>query len=670
MDNGIPMKRNWHSKVDAMPNIPRSKDGFIESLKIILRALDDNMPITTIINIPGSDSENKLEDYLIRLRPMGFVYNNNLNWKLSKESRRWLETGSIEYLGLMLNNSIKFFSEILFILTQKGKSQIKDIRIIADKEYLLSWKTKDQIRSRLRWLRDLNFIKYNELSYEYSITQGGENFLNKYGYEKSEEIQIIIDNTEDEKYLDASDWAKDFFMEHLEGTQKKNSVGYIPGHKSEIYDVVIGYLLQIGQSMTTEYIQEYSRSNFKISSNSLRHFLGTLNYLELVERVSKESYQVTDVGLNLLKTSSQIDFVLLIASKYTFVSELMLLLEKEAMTAKELAIEAKINYGFPNDKTNYVSKRLHILENAEFIKETSKRKYELTKRGKIFCNDYKEFFDINHFDDKKSKIYDNDKKSNISIFSELRAFSMDSANPNNFEKAIQKAFEILGFKSNWLGGSGKTDVLIEAPTSPNFSYKVAIDAKANYSGNVTEGLVNFDTINEHKKKHNANFSMIIGYNFQGERLIRRAEEHKIALCTVDDLENLIKMHYEVPLKSNSYRKIFEQCGLINLGSLKEDRYKIVREGNLLKDTMKYLYSLVDDSEFNGIVNPQIVYAMLKMKGTYNPTASVNEIRDILEFLSSPIIGCVGKNKDSYYALGSLEDASKTFEFLLKAINEN
>lgn len=670
MDNKIQMKRSWYSKVDAMPNIPRSKDGFIESVKIILRALDDNMPITTIINIPGSDSKNKLEDYLIRLRPMGFVYNSNLNWKLSKESRIWLETGSIEFIGLMLNNSIKFFSEILFILTQKSNSQIKDIRIIADKEYLLSWKTKDQISSRLRWLRDLNFIKYNELSYEYSITQDGEDFLNKYGYEKSEEIRIIIDNTEDEEYLDASEWSKDLFMKHLEDTQKKNSIGYVPGQKSEIYDVVIGYLQQIGQSMTTEYILEYSRSNFKISSNSLRHFLGTLNYLELVERVSKESYQVTDLGLNLLKTSSQIDFVLLIASKYTFVSELLLLLEKNVMTAKELAIEAKINYGFPNDKTSYISKRLHILENAKFIKEISKRKYELTKRGTNFCNDYRGFFDIDYLNDKKTKTYDSDKKSSISILSELRASSMDSTNPNNFEKVIQKAFEILGFKSYWLGGSGKTDVLIEAPTSPNFSYKVAIDAKSNYSGSVTEGLVNFDTVNEHKKKHNANFSMIIGYNFQGERLIRRAEEHKIALCTVDDLENLIKMHYEVPLKSNSYKKIFEQCGLINIGSLKEDREKIVREGNLLKDTMKTLYNLVDDPEFNGIVNAQIVYAMLKMEGTYNPTASVNEIRDTLEFLSSPIIGCVGKNKDGYYALGSLEDASKTFEFLLKAITRD
>ena len=39
---------------------------------------------------------------------------------------------------------------------------------------------------------------------------------------------------------------------------------------------------------------------------------------------------------------------------------------------------------------------------------------------------------------------------------------------------------------------------------------------------------------------------------------------------------------------------------------------------------------------------------------------------MLEFMSSPLIGCVEKTKDGYYAIGSVSDASKIFEFYTKA----
>ena len=39
---------------------------------------------------------------------------------------------------------------------------------------------------------------------------------------------------------------------------------------------------------------------------------------------------------------------------------------------------------------------------------------------------------------------------------------------------------------------------------------------------------------------------------------------------------------------------------------------------------------------------------------------------MLSFLASPLVGCVDKSKDGYYAVGSVEDAAKKFELYSKA----
>ena len=43
--------------------------------------------------------------------------------------------------------------------------------------------------------------------------------------------------------------------------------------------------------------------------------------------------------------------------------------------------------------------------------------------------------------------------------------------------------------------------------------------------------------------------------------------------------------------------------------------------------------------------------------------TIDEIETALSFLSSPIIGCVKKEKDSYYATGSINDMAQILTFL-------
>lgn len=303
------------------------------------------------------------------------------------------------------------------------------------------------------------------------------------------------------------------------------------------------------------------------------------------------------------------------------------------------------------------------------VARSSLDKFTITKRGKLLL--IQTVFQKRRLTD----TIENSEKSiclnqNESLFTELRLSSRDSMNPDRFEWAIKAAFEALGFKAIKLGGSGKTDVLIHAPGSPKISFSVAVDAKSTASGSVSDSLVDFDTLEEHRKKHDANYSMIVGCAFQNERLIKRAVEHKVLLLDVEQLETLIKRHLNVPIKTSSYRQIFDKAGIADISFIEGDRQKIVEFGRLIKDVMSCLISESEDPITEGFLFERDIYRSLRDRQNIIKLPTIEEISNILQFLSSPIIGCVEKTKDGYYATGSLPDVAHKFAFYSQSCSED
>lgn len=667
-----PTIRSWETKVSAMPNIPRGEKGFQNSLRYILTALKNKTPVKTPISIEGSKSTNTLEDLYIKLRPSGFVKKLITGWEISVDADKCLESEDNLYLAALLTAHIRYFSEILAVLKENTATS-RVIQDIASNQYKLSWKTKSEIHARLNWLKDLGLIKYEDFSMKYSITDLGKELLEKVGYFKAEELKSYTDQTMDEKGVPISSWALE--MCRLDENDKKNrkaSIGYYPGSIQDIHNTVLDYLLMMDNPTELSTIAEYSSVTFGISESSTRTFISSLINLEVIERKTRTLFQTSELGHKFPTENFEIDFACCINKKFAFVFEILLELEKEELSAKQLAVIAKVSHGFPNEKTNEIHKRLHILENAKLIQETGVHLYGLTNRGKNFCKKLKSCY-LNIEGGKIESEILEVKDSNESItelLNEIRISSRHSSDPDRFEESLARSFTLLGFKSEWLGGSGKTDILIQAPTSPKFAYTVAVDAKTTYSGGVTESQLNFDTLVEHRKKHNADFSLVVGREFQGERVNQRAINHGIALLDVEQLEYLIKMHLEVPLKSDSYRKLFSQKGIVDIQIIEEDRRKIIRDGNLFKAIMKCLSEESDDPLTEGIMQPKEIYLLLKNQSIFKTLPTIDEIKQMLEFLSSPLIGCIGITKEGYYALGSLIDAAQKFDFYLKACTEN
>ena len=192
----------------------------------------------------------------------------------------------------------------------------------------------------------------------------------------------------------------------------------------------------------------------------------------------------------------------------------------------------------------------------------------------------------------------------------------------------------MGLRATRLGGSGKTDVLVHIPGSPKISFSIAVDAKSTAAGSVPDSQIDFDTLEEHRKKHNADYSMVIGCAFQNECLIKRAREHGVFLLCVDDFETLIKRHLEVPIKLSLYRKIFEKGGIAES----------------------------EDPETEGFLYERDIYRSLRDGKELDNPPTTEDISNMLQFLASPLVGCVEKTKEGYYATGSLSDAARKFAF--------
>ena len=124
-----PRKRNWESKVFAMPNIPRGDGGFPRSLKYILNSIKNNEHPNNSVNIPGSNSKSTLEKLYINLRPSGIVNNSSTGWEISPVGEKWLETEDNLYLGAIFDANIKYLDTIYNSMTPKVKESMYGVEL-------------------------------------------------------------------------------------------------------------------------------------------------------------------------------------------------------------------------------------------------------------------------------------------------------------------------------------------------------------------------------------------------------------------------------------------------------------------------------------------------------------------------------------------------------------
>jgi len=658
-----PVHRNWNAKVFSLPKIPRGNLGQPVILRRILKAIIARVPYNTKMEFNGSVSHATLEQLCVWLRPIGIVYLEDGTWKVSEEGKKYLESNDDLYLTAIYCANVRFTGELLANLN--SPKRILELINIANKEYHLNWETKSEIGNRLTWFRQLELVKYHDVKYTYSLTDKGSEFVENINYVHPNDIDTYLDPTTEEKDIPVSEWVAELVdMNQEKLLKRKQSIGYIPGNISEICDTLNGFIQLMYSTIDKQSFYGYAKETYNISSNSSNAFVTALTNIGFLERKTRNTYGATELAKNWLKSNSPIDLVYCLHAKMLFVFEILKELEKDNLSVKELTAIAKVSYGFETERPDEIRKRLNIMQSALLIQEKGQSKYSLTQRGKNVLEEV--LIQEKVEEEKANKIQVDNANSGQSdvdkYFTELRLASRDSSNPIRFEKAIASIFNNLGFYTSQLGGAGQTDVLIHSPSIPKHSYTVALDAKSSRNGLVSEGHINFDTLKEHKKLHSADYIAVVGYSFSGERLIKRASSHKVGLIDIDVLEEIIRSHQNVPLQADAYKEVFCQSGIVDTNCLDKYRRSIVRSGKLLQSIMECLVLESNDPVTEGLLQEKDVYRTLRHEAEFGNLPSIDEISEMLQFLSSPLIGCVGRTNEGYYALGTLLDAKNKFNF--------
>ena len=655
-----PQNRLWDEKVFSMPNIPRGDEGLLYVLRTILNKVRTNENPHDLLVFNGSSSKITLDEACIRLRPMRFVTKTNAGWELTCDAVRWLDSEDELFLAAMLCANIRFVGELLYYLDTPRKSP--ELKEIAIREYGMGWKTLSDVNSRLVWLRQLGLVDYQEFSLMYSITEKGRDFLRNIQIVEPNQVLHQIDDTDDEDRLNVAQWIKEYCevdQKHL--ATRRQTIGYIPGNILSFGDTISEFLNLIISGVTYEGIREYAAVNHQISASSIRSFMTTLTNMGLVKRQTDDLYVVTEIAEKWLESRSNLELICCIHRNFLYVFEMLHELDGNVMDNKELHAIAKVSYGMDKANLEEIRRRLSLFKSAKLVRNVSIDKFTITNRGRLLLQEF-QVQNRKLLDSTNESLTNSNEDQYDSLFAELRVSSKDSMNPDRFEHALKSAFEVLGYKTVRLGGAGRTDILIHTPGSSKESYSVAVDAKSTASGSVTAGMVDFDSLKEHRKKHRANFSVVVGFSFQNELLIKRAQEHSVVLLDVDALETLIRNHIRVPLKLSSYRQIFEKSGIADISLVEESRQEIICYGQLMHAVMNCLIDESDDPITEGLLFERDIYRSLRNSHELSQSPTIEAISSMLQFLSSPLIGCVEKTKDGYYATGSLADASRKFDF--------
>ena len=652
-----PKSLSWEMKSFSMPNIPRGTLGMKENLKNILEMVRNNVSPSQRLSIEGSESQIDLGTACVRLRPMKLLLKTQTGWVLSDEAKKWLDTEDELYLAAFLCARIKFLAEISYYLDKpKTAAELQNIAI---NEYGLTWKTTSDINARLVWLRQLGLVEFQDFSLLYFLTDLGKEFIKNIEIVEPIKQDYSFDETLNEGEVEVSKWAIDL-CSNLP-SDRKSSIGYIVGDMKQFQKTIAEFIQLISGGKSSDQVKEYAEENYAIAPSSLRSFFSTLTNMGIVERKTSTIYDVTDTARLWSEKEQIIDLLCIMHRQFGFMFEMLGVLEERSMSNKELAAIAKVSYGFERENLDEIRRRVAIFQVAKLIRNDSIDKYTITSRGRkllaLIHLEKPAFVEISeeHGDESESTL-------DLQFFTELRLAAKDSSNFERLEKQVKVAFEKLGFEAQWLGGAGKTDVLVRAAGNSLTTYSVTVDAKSTMSGNVTDGLVDFDTLEEHRRKHKADFSAVVGGSFQNERLIKRAIEHNVVLIDIDTLETLIRNHLEVPIQVTSYKKLFETPGIANVTCLEEEREKITRYGNLLHAVMDCLVAEREDEVTGGILQERDIYRSLRMNESFSFAPNIAEISAMLQFLASPLIGCVEKSKEGYSAVGTLDDAAQKFDF--------
>ncbi len=321
------------------------------------------------------------------------------------------------------------------------------------------------------------------------------------------------------------------------------------------------------------------RQEFDVSENAAKLRESFLRKMGLI-RVDGGSCHVSDSAKRWLESEDNQVVIGLLHSRCRFIGELLAECTVPK-SAEELLTIVNDRYGLEWDTLTQINNRRGWLQSGGMVRPNDSGQLVLTEAGRVFLGR----LDLFRPGDSEIEGPASETPAPAAIVvaprpeplpsevdqlaRELETASTNSSDPNRFERAVRDAFQLLGFQADWMGGSGRTDVLLDALLGRDESYRVTVDAKTTGSGSLSDQQIDWTTLVEHREQHDADFSALVGPNPASGRLAERATSHGVAVLSAVQLAGLCRQHARTPLGLDDYRALFESGGPVDTTLLDE-----------------------------------------------------------------------------------------------------
>ena len=250
------------------------------------------------------------------------------------------------------------------------------------------------------------------------------------------------------------------------------------------------------------------------------------------------------------------------------------------------------------------------------------------------------------------------------VIQQLKQTAHESHDPGAFEVAVREAFAFLGFEAVRLGGSGRTDVLLAAHLGED-SYRVVVDAKTTGKDSVSDGQIDWTTIDDHTLKHGADHAAIVGPAFRQGRVTERATDGRsVALIDVERLSDVLRQHAAAPLDLAAYRNMFETHesaeDVIEIGELLRRQFILAAEILRCTDDVQRDQGWTEVADYYWNLD---AFA----EQFDGERASRQEIAEVCEMLSQPPLSLLRAEGDRFRSLGSRDTQIRRLRLLAELL---
>ncbi len=636
--NDYPEVRAWVDRGGAAPWVPGKPEETLACLRAVLRAVDENTAPDAVFSWP-SGGTTPMREAVQPLSTSGLVAREGTpaRFVLTTAGRRFLDDGDEDFLIATFHAHIRFFGEILRELGD-GTTH-PDLNTVAKEKYGLAWNSLDQVRRRVHWLRATGMVDF-WTNNRIVPTERGRALLARLAPEDPADLVGAADGDDEPVTLPTPPPLLAADLDGLDDAAlraRSRGLGYIAGGISTatIRRLVEEALSPIPKARFVTLCSEMCQ----VAASSGEQTLNTFRSLGLMEQVGPDAFRATPIVAEWASSGDPLDFVRILHGRVALVGELLDVMPARADAGR---ITRALASAYPalDLSRDEINRRLVFLNEAGLVERLGNL-IRRTRAGTAFAESVRLLpSSADDQDDHDHEAAATDHRATIRQLRErVVEAALDSARPRVFETVLADAFRALGFDVEHHSGPSRTDVLISVWESPTERITVAVEAKTDGDGVVTAQDVELPALAEHRTRHGASMTLVVGPSFNSRLTRWVADEDDVVLVTARQVADLLGRQARAPLYPREFNALLtkgDHEAQERVWRRVERRQSVV--AHVLDIMWKSANDPVDIEYGEGALGVSEIWR--ESKTLLDNPMDRSEIEEALAFLSTPLLSAV------------------------------